>query len=353
MAITTVQEDYNSYATGATPNPQFNDKQQTKTSSNKLDNPTVNQNQVIWYYEDQLKNKTDATLRVYAMPGFSYSNKSTNQQMASESVVSIPGESQEELDRDSDIGDESAADLILTGVIDSDFGFAVKNRFKDINGDPMSNLVQNVFSSIKGNAKLLSFGQDLFGDTIVGRGLGMVQSAANLGLLSMTDLYRIFEETSVDIPNFTVKTTLYANDTGDGSPTVKQRVKMILDRVIGRISPVEEATYGGSNGVQFGDTAKDVFGGFFSWQTPPNGYKAKLKRDDPSVGTFYVEYGNLYKVDDLIPTNIEINMSKYRLKTKNNSATTFEPLYAEVSLTLEPSIKYLKTELYKFLKLNV
>lgn len=93
------------------------------------------------------------------------------------------------------------------------------------------------------------------------------------------------------------------------------------------------------------------FGGMFGLQDSPNKYLPTFQGLTPDVkfpGTFELELGERVTLNNLVCTNYQVSISKFNRRLPTG-ATDQDPLYAEVSISLEPAAYVTKQKLKNFL----
>jgi hypothetical protein len=118
----------------------------------------------------------------------------------------------------------------------------------------------------------------------------------------------------------------------------------------------------GVNEIKVNDTINELndifigeveeFSGMFGLQDSPNQYLPTfqgLGKDVKFPGTFELELGERVTLNNLVCTNYQVSISKFNRRNPDGS-TDSDPLYAEVTVSLEPAAYVTKQKLKGFLK---
>lgn len=96
---------------------------------------------------------------------------------------------------------------------------------------------------------------------------------------------------------------------------------------------------------------------FMGWQSAPGGYKPKPEDIDATmIGTFRLEIGTHYAIENLVIQDIQLNYSRQMVKYPkkgNSDEIEFAPLYCEVQITLRPATKFSNIALEAFTRSKI
>lgn len=301
-----------------------------------------------FYYDDQMKNP-DITVRLYTW--------------------------------DDSIGDynETKKGLVATAIMSDDFNVSIHNAWGDNDG---GDFLENGFNSLRrlgpvvGDiAKNLSpllesndtYDADLFNWISKGAkavagitGNDKTQSYFNKNLISQTSRFCYYGGTSVSLGgNLMMRYTIFYDPVTNKS--VNEKIAELFKYSIGRAENVTElsglAEIAGAEDTVVQDIAKTVES-YYKWQNPPNGFTAALKNIDNRLkGTFKLWFGEMYYIDNLVIEDMNIVMSKLKVKRTNipgstdasGRGTESTPLYADVSISLRPAGMILDSTLTRYI----
>lgn len=292
----------------------------------------------VFYYEQMLKN-TDSTIRVYAEKGYS---DPTITYEKGELVIK---------------GNQSERELVLVAMLTDDLTVGIGNSFSDGSEDIITSTAKSIAESVKANSRFVGGAaeniKELIGkDNVISDALNTIAAKGQYHLLTYNDRVNMYNGSTVTC-TIPINAFIYNNSQPESAGSfktlsVKSAVRRLVDRIIGDVEDFSTKNADGTEGL-FSD-----LNGYFAFQKPPNGYVAKMNnlsnKDQPfPPGTFTIEVGDLYIIKGLVITAANITMSKQKLK--NRDGATDQPLFAEVSLTMEPAVQYLKSHLKDFLKI--
>lgn len=252
-------------------------------------------------------------------------------------------------------GTPSGSNLVLTGLLgDTEVNYSVSHEFSEAsdkitNGaSAVSDKINEWMSAIRVGSSVVSTVQDLAtkasnsklfegaSDVLKGVSSG-IDSAKNFDLgggntlgsklssrfVSALDFIKVFKGTSVSIELPKLEVLLFNDDNG---ATVTKKVEDLNDVFIGDIN----------------DAA-----GIFGLQDAPNGYIPSYQGISETTkfeGTFTLQLGDKYSIDNLIVKDYNVTLSQ--MKQIGSS----EPLYAEVSVSLDFASYVSKKHIAKFLR---
>jgi len=301
-----------------------------------------------FYYDDQMKNP-DITVRLYTW--------------------------------DDSIGDynETKKGLVATAIMSDDFNVSIHNAWGDNDG---GDFIENGFNSLRrlgpvvGDiAKNLSplldsndtYDADLF--NWISKGAKAVAGIAgssktkeyfNKNLISQTSRFCYYGGTSVSLGgNLMMRYTIFYDPVTNTS--VNEKIAELFKYSVGRVENVTEfsglAKIAGAGDTVVQEVAETVES-YYKWQNPPNGFTAALKNIDNRLkGTFKLWFGEMYYIDNLVIEDMNIVMSKLKVKRTNTPGSTdasgrgteSTPLYADVSISLRPAGMILDSTLTRYI----
>lgn len=218
----------------------------------------------------------------------------------------------------------------LTGLLNSlKIGAIYNDSIKSLNQSLFpddNNLIKNVINEVTGFAtKGQNFVDNLIADRSISTSDKGNSSVLHGAFMSAFDIIKTFTGTEVSINFPRLETTLLHGQSGiDG---VKSKIKDLQNKFLGDIK-----TFDGVWGIQYA----------------PNDYKPILKGlSDTTVfpGTFKLDIGSMYSIDNLIVRNFTYEMSTQR------AMGTQDALYAVVSFEVEPASYISKAKLLQLMKL--
>lgn len=142
----------------------------------------------------------------------------------------------------------------------------------------------------------------------------------NKALVVQGTRFVYFSGTDIQMGNMMMRFTLFHEE----SSSVNDQLGKLMPYVIGDFNVMGE---GGTGNIV--DEALSMVG----WQDPPGGFEASYKNVDVRLkGTVLLEFGRVFKIDNLVIKSASISMSKTRAKSRSG---VLSPLYADVVLTLQ------------------
>lgn len=272
--------------------------------------------------------------------------------------------------------DETEKGLVASAIMSDDFRVSINNSWVNNDGgdalEGMWSSLRKVGPLAKEIAKNL---KPIVDDTreydskvfqglsdLAKKGVGLMSSfsdLANRQLVSQTSRFVYYGGTSVNLSNMTMRYTIFYDPSTDTA--VNDQVSKLFQYCMGTLDDVtldERGNFTTNNEHINGviDKTKQVVSDYYKWQLPPNGFKSSLRNIDTRlVGTFKMWFGNMYYMDNLVIDDVEIIMSKLRVKRVkggNSSIIDYDatPLYADVTLSLRPAGMVLDTALRRYIR---
>lgn len=239
---------------------------------------------------------------------------------------------------------------LATAIFNENFEFEVGNNWSNFDG---GNAIENTFNSLKpwagylGSVKNVLKGMN-FNDSqndgsvmrainkamrTVQGGVDKVNDYLNKALVVQGTRFVYFSGTDIQMGNMMMRFTLFHEE----SSSVNDQLGKLMPYVIGDFNVMGE---GGTGNIV--DEALSMVG----WQDPPGGFEASYKNVDVRLkGTVLLEFGRVFKIDNLVIKSASISMSKTRAKSRSG---VLSPLYADVVLTLQPAGFISKSKLLEY-----
>lgn len=241
---------------------------------------------------------------------------------------------------------DSGKGYILKGIIQSEeMGFSIGHSYNQGMSDPVGSVLKSVFDKQKSFQPLRNTSFEKMGSQVgnavpvVGDAIKSVNTAIQTGLtatenalgsvlgssgddlrramngsfLAATDLIKTFTGSQVGY-NFPQLSTIILHDPDN---PVKTQLTQMTQSMLGEV--------------------KD-FGGIYGLQYAPNDYRPDLNilnmKGKNIEGTWTLSIGKLYKFTNLVIENVQVDLSKFRVKTKTGGN---HALYAIVTVTVAPA----------------
>lgn len=247
---------------------------------------------------------------------------------------------------------------LAKAIFNEDFEFEVANSWSDFDG---GNFAEGLFNQIKPFAPYMDFvtrqlAQIPFDKTnnsdneYVRRISREVQEKVNWitnnektasdylnkALVVQGTRFVYFSGTSVGLGNLGMKFTLMYDPVEN--KTVKQQLEPLMEFVIGDYEKPDGTSSKGDN-----------IASFIGWQNPPGGFTMDIKNvNNVLKGTVKIEFGDLYKIDNLVIKACNVSLSRVKAKLQDDGEPT--SLYGEVALAFQPAGMIVKDDLMKYLE---
>jgi hypothetical protein len=105
-----------------------------------------------------------------------------------------------------------------------------------------------------------------------------------------------------------------------------------------------------ADATKVGDKTQEFWEEHLKWQMPPGGFVADLRSvDNVQRGTLKLRINDMYSLENLVITSMQVLFSRIPCKCPEaNDKGKVVPLYADVTLSLQPSTLYSDTALRAF-----
>jgi hypothetical protein len=310
-----------------------------------------------FYYDSQM---ADETLTVTLHSNMTYNNGVWEE---------FKGEGMEKLRTDAAGHNVYNPVPIARSLLSEDFQIDISNNWSEVNGDDM---ISSVWNNIRSYGPMIKFIGDKaekiknqvdevdgLGSTVnrwLGNAAGWVKKYGDIASKNMArsmytqgTKFTYYAGTSTSFGNLVMKYTVFADwdEKGENFLTVSDQLSKLLPYVSGKFDGV---TGKGSNQIDTGnDTLNEAISEFIGWQSPPGGYEPDIKNVDVCFqGTLRLRLGGYYNIDNLICRGCNINLSKTMTKNPKNPSQLV-PLYAEVTISLQPAGIYTNESLMRFI----
>ena len=213
---------------------------------------------------------------------------------------------------------------------------------------------------------------------------GMIEDFGNIGqgaFVTQGAAFTTYGGTGINFSGLGMRLTLLPSWENGVWITVIQKILKILPYAVGELEDIpweklEESVNKTAENVS-NATNVDIVGGltkaqrsamyqkakeelnkYLKWQRPPGGFMADepLNIDKVFPGTLCLEIGTQYKIDNLVISNVSIQLSKQVVKNpeyfmlgfSSNEEEALSPLYGEINLLLRPATRYSLSKLTEF-----
>lgn len=245
--------------------------------------------------------------------------------------------------------------LLAIAIFNDNFDFEIGNSWTDFGGDPLGSLwnsTVNPMAPYVGSAidKLGPALKDLLGkwntnyNNNLGRKVatgvkGMLNNIidngkdyANKNLVVQGTRFVYYSGTDIQMGNMMMKFTLFHED----KTPVTDQLGKLMPYIIGDFKPM-----GGTSDEEVNKVLSMI-----GWQDPPGGFKAGYKNVDTiQEGTVMLEFGRMFKIDNLVIKSGSFSLSRVRAKSR---AGVFSPLSADISLTFQFAGMITKNKLLEY-----
>lgn len=287
---------------------------------------------------------------------------------------------------------------IATAIATEDLIVNVSNSWTDFGRD---NAIEGMFNSLKPYAPMvtaLGAASDTImnydyskSDSAVVKGIGSFLNKASsiaksvgldggpeqLGEILNRQLtvqgtrFSYFSGSNVSFGNLSMKFTVFSDWIWDGSDyafkTCYEQLEELYDYAMCKYKDVDGSLFGKAVGTAVGavldsstgQSAENEASNFvernFKWQLPPGGFRADLKSvDNVQKGTLKLRINDMYSLENLVITSMNVAYSRIPCKCPREiDAGKIVPLYADVTLALQPATLYSDIALRAFSEGNV
>ena len=281
---------------------------------------------------------------------------------------------------------------IATAIASEDFLVNVSNSWTDFG---RNNPIEDVFNSIKPYAGMISavgpavneianYDYSKSSSSVV-KGIGkflnkMSDLAKSAGLEStehLTDIlnrqlvvqgtrFSYYSGSTTSFGNLSMKFTVFSDWIWNGTEyvftTCYEQLDELYDYAMCKYEDVDgslpgvvakevgTAVFDSTTGQKAGKATKDFIESHFKWQMPPGGFRADLKSiDNIQRGTLKLRINDMYSLENLIITSMNVAYSRIPCKCPLEvDKGKIVPLYADVTLSLQPATLYSDTALRAF-----
>lgn len=275
---------------------------------------------------------------------------------------------------------------IATAIASEDFVVNVSNSWTDFG---KNNPIEGMFNDLKPYAPIIgkltqaagqivnenpkesrSDGQisGLFGKAIdfVAEHGSQATNILNRQLTVQGTRFAYFSGTTTSFGNLSMKYTVFSDWIWDGSKfvftTCYEQLEELYDYAMSKYQGVNGELGGKLMGKiinmilpdapqeRIVEETKELIEEGLKWQMPPGGFRADLKSvDNVQRGTLKLRINDMYSLENLVITSMNISFSKTPCKHPNPEYKgKVIPLYADVTLTLQPCTLYSDTALRAF-----
>lgn len=258
---------------------------------------------------------------------------------------------------------------IARSILSEDFSYSIANNFSDYNG---GNALESGFESLKPWAPILEkysrgLGEatkdaDNTGSWLVNninslakkasKIMGMASGYLNKALFVQGTRFTYYNGTQFNFNNMEMKFIVFSDYVKGGNTTwvfqsVEDYIATLQPYVMGIYSPYN-ADFLANSGFQ--GEAKKFISEYIGFQDPPGGFSMDTKNLGNALkGTLRMNIGGTWAIDNLVLKNMNVNMSRVQAKHPEKPGETV-PLYAEISLQLQPASSFIDTGYKKILE---
>ncbi len=275
---------------------------------------------------------------------------------------------------------------IATAIASEDFVVSVSNSWTDFGKD---NAIEGMFNSLKPYAPIIGKlteaagkitnenpKEGRSGGTLSGLAGQAMDFASEYGSQASNILNRqltiqgtrfaYFSGTTTSFGNLSMKYTVFSDWIWNGDSfqftTCYEQLEELYDYAMSKYQNIDGAIGGklmgkmlsmiipGTSEGQIASVTSDFLGENLKWQMPPGGFKADLKSvDNVQKGTLKLRINDMYSLENLVITSMNISFSKTPCKHPDPKYKgRIIPLYADVTLSLQPCTLYSDTALRAF-----
>ncbi len=277
---------------------------------------------------------------------------------------------------------------IATAIAGEDFSVNISNSWTDFGRD---NQIEGMFNSMKPYAPMigkLSESMNIINETdkenrksdgkiagilgnvsdFIGKYGSRAANLLNRQLTVQGTRFAYFSGTTTSFGNLSMRFTVFSDWIWNGSEyeftTCYEQLDELYDYAMSKYKPVDGTmaanvsewvatnVFGASSDTssKIGQVSREFVEEHIKWQMPPGGFQADLKSvDNVQKGTLKLRINDMYSLENLVITSMQIMFSRIPCKcpTDKDKGKVI-PLYADVTLSLQPCTLYSDTALRAF-----
>lgn len=221
-------------------------------------------------------------------------------------------------------------------------------------------------SLVKGIGKFINKISELTKSAGLEGGVDHLTDILNRQLVVQGTRFSYYSGSTTSFGNLSMKFTVFSdwiwNGTEYAFTTCYEQLEELYDYAMCKYEDVNGSLFGAGaemigtaafdskTGKDVGNVAKNFIEENFKWQMPPGGFRADLKSiDNIQRGTLKLRINDMYTLENLVITSMNVAYSRIPCKCPlEGDSGKIVPLYADVTLSLQPATLYSDTALKAF-----